>query len=398
MPIFKINGDEEIRFDEASVIECNRCDFAYKIGSVKRTDEGYLKGEAAIAKVGVLKYMRTDGTVRAEFVPPETLFNSDSMNSLKLQPITNTHPEEILLDSTTVKRRRVGTTGETVKNDGEFLVSSVAITDDDAISNIENGRQQLSPGYKALLVEQTGTYKGERYDAIQIKRTYNHLAICDKARGGSNLRLNLDAIELNKLDGFDIIENSTSKEPNMAKIRIDGCDYEAAQEVINHLAKLQANIDNAAATLKTATDKVETLQANIDSQKVKLDAFEKRDITAEIAGAVKSRLNLVKTAELILDEETVAKIDSMSDADVKKAIIIAKSPEAKLDGKSDVYIDARIDSILEDLKFDPNAINSQRQASATHTDGSSTDVVEKAKNDAETRIKDSWKTFGKDSK
>jgi hypothetical protein len=397
MPTIKIL-EEEIRYDEAEVQELSRCDFAYKIGSVKRTDEGYLKGEAAIAKVGIMKYQLADGSIRSEFVPSETLFNVDSMNSLKLQPITNTHPEEVLLDSKTVKRRRVGTTGETVKYEGEFLITSVAITDDDAISNIESGRQQLSPGYKCLVVKKDGFYKGEKYDAIQIKRTYNHLAICDKARGGGDLRLNLDAIELSKLDGFEIIENLTKKEQNMPKFRIDGIDYDAAQEVINHISKLQANVDSAKAEAKVASDKAETLQANVDSQKEKLDSLEKRDLKSEIATGVKNRLALVKTAEAVLDAETIGKIDSMSDADVKKAIILAKSPEAKLDGKSEIYIEARFDSIVEDLSFDPEAISHQRKVSGKREDGVSIDSVEKARLDAETRIKDGWQNFGKDSK
>ncbi len=398
--LLQLDSEEtlEIKHDESNTCEVDRCDFfPVKIGGIKKTDEGYLKGEAPIARVGILKYLLPDGSTRHELVPPDTLFNKDSMDSLKLQPVTDTHPKEILLDSKTVKRRGVGTTGETVKQDGEFLVTALAITDDDAIRNVESGRQQLSPGYKALLVMQSGTFRGQRYDAVQIKRTYNHVAICDRARGGSDLRLNLDAFdieEIEKLDGFEISNNQLQKEPNMPKFCIDGIDYDAAQEVINFISKLQSNCDAIQGKLDTANADSQKLQAKVDELTEKNDSLSKRDINKEIREGVTKRLGLLKVAQTVLDQKEHGKLDSMTDAEIKSAVIKAKFPSANLDGKTEVYIDARFDSISETLEFDPDAIGRSRQASGKRSDGENIDPVEKAKKDSEEKILKAYESFG----
>lgn len=201
MSIYKM--DKVTRLDGSEVIEVNRVDFMSRpIGQVKKTDEGYLQGSAAIAKVGILTYAKTDGSYINELVTDDTLFEIDSMKSLQMKPITNAHPKETVLDSKTVKRRKVGFTGETVKQDEDFLTSSVLITDDDAIQSVTGGRQELSPGYTCKLLLQPGVFQGIKYDAIQLERRYNHVALCDKARGGKDLRLNLDSVE--RCDGFEI--------------------------------------------------------------------------------------------------------------------------------------------------------------------------------------------------
>ena len=202
MPTITVENNT-IDYLDSDLIEVQRCDFA-KIGSVKRTDEGYLQGSAAIARVGVMTYIRADGTTFREYVPAETLFNQDSMDSMKLKPITNKHPDEVLLDACSVKRRKVGSVGEIIKRDGDHLVVSLVITDDDAVGAVQDGRQELSPGYRSRVLMQAGEYNGEKYDGIQISRKYNHLAICDAARGGKTLRLNLDSVELDKVDGFEV--------------------------------------------------------------------------------------------------------------------------------------------------------------------------------------------------
>jgi hypothetical protein len=130
-------GTEVVRFDTADTIEIDRCDFVRSPGKFSRTPEGYLKGTAPIAKVGILTYLRQDGSVKRELVPEETLFNQDSMNTLMLQPMTNMHPVEVLLDSVTVKNKKVGMTGEIVKREDNFLVTSMVITDADAVTRAD---------------------------------------------------------------------------------------------------------------------------------------------------------------------------------------------------------------------------------------------------------------------
>ena len=70
---------------------------------------------------------------------------------------------------------------------------------------------------------------------------------------------------------------------------------------------------------------------------------------AEINKRVKNRVKLEKISEKYLDKKTLSRIDGMSDLDLKKSLILNMQPNAKLQGKSDIYINARFDSILEQM-------------------------------------------------
>jgi len=168
-----------------------RCD-KLPIGSVKRTDEGFIIAEAPIAKVGVMSYILADGSIRRELVDEETLKSDSSNETLKLKPVTNTHPQEKIVNKSNSKYRTVGSVGETIEYKSDALYAKFSINNQDAIKDVENGRKQLSPGYTVDLLMESGEYNGQRYDAIQRNRRYNHLALVDNARGGSELALNID--------------------------------------------------------------------------------------------------------------------------------------------------------------------------------------------------------------
>ena len=70
---------------------------------------------------------------------------------------------------------------------------------------------------------------------------------------------------------------------------------------------------------------------------------------AEFQRSVKARVRLEKLAERYLDKTSVSRMDSMSELDIKKKIILAVQKNAQLDGKSETYINARFDSVLEEL-------------------------------------------------
>jgi hypothetical protein len=69
---------------------------------------------------------------------------------------------------------------------------------------------------------------------------------------------------------------------------------------------------------------------------------------ADVKAIVKARVLLEKKAERYLDKATVARVDSLSDMDIKRKIILSIQKNAQLDGKSDAYINARFYSVMED--------------------------------------------------
>ena len=109
----------------------------------------------------------------------------------------------------------------------------------------------------------------------------------------------------------------------------------------------------------------------MDTLKAKCDSLEKRDITTEIATAVKARIDLLDKAKPYLTAEVITKLDTMDDTAVRTAVIVAKCADFKADGKSADYINARFDSVVE--LFKGEAIAGQRTQSSIpavgHADG-----------------------------
>lgn len=386
--------------DSKKIISVDRIDFVQKkIGSVKRTDEGFLQGTAAIAKTGILTYGLKDGTTRRELVTEDTLFNSDSMESLKLKPVTNQHPKEVLLDSRTVKKRKIGMTGETVNRDGDFLTTSLIVTDSDAISDIEKGTQELSPGYRVDLSLEEGELNGEKYDAIQIKRKYNHLAACDCARGGHDLRLNID-----RVDGFEYDDNfinnnndliDKKEKKNMPKLTINNIDYEAAQEVINLVSDLKKDSASFSTKIDGLQAKFDTLSGEHDT--LKDDSKKLKDSIPELVlKGVGEKVALDSACKSVLTEDEIKNLDGKSNDEIKKAVILKKYPKATLDGKSEAYLDARFDSVVENIEEnsnDSNSIEKQRKQAYQKSLNNDSNLPDgdKAYNDMVKRDSEMWK-------
>lgn len=324
-------------------------------GKPEKTPEGYLKVTAPIARIGIMKYRLKDGTIRRELVNEDTLFNEDSIKSLQLKPVTNKHPKEMLLDSVTTKRRTVGAVGETIARDGDMLTASFIITDQDAINAAENGRSQLSPGYKTKLDMTPGVWNGQEYDAIQTEREYNHLALVDNARGGDTIKINMDSdceIGLEDIEHNDeVTQIKKNGAVKMKKINIDSAEVEVGDDVAAYVEKLEGRVDSADAKVTELEKTSHALQAKVDS----FDA----ELKTRTDEAVSERVELITTAKDTFnsdsddDKSVLAKLDSMDNKEIKKAVILNIQPSAKekldADDLSDTYLDSRYDSAKEML-------------------------------------------------
>lgn len=311
-------------------------------GNFEMTSEGFMKFVAPVARMGVYKYVLPDGTIRRDLVDEETLFETDAMKSLELKPFTNEHPDN-LLDPETVKRHSVGSTGEKVYRDENHLMSSLVIMDAGAIQDVKNGKRQLSPGYRATLVVEPGTYNGENYDVKQRRRVYNHLALCTRARGGDSLALNLK----DSVDGESFTNNNNlipDKGVIMPKIRINGIDYDAAQEVINHVDSLTGRLTQIEQTAATNKDSFDKANKSLSETQAAFDAF-KAGVPGMINQSVKERVRLEKLAASVLDATELVSLETLDNAAIKGKMIKAKFPTLDVTGKDEAYVSALIDSI-----------------------------------------------------
>jgi hypothetical protein len=317
--------------------------------NAEKTPEGYLKGVGVVGRTGVFPYRNEDGSVRFELVHPEDLFSKASMASLRNIPITLGHPKE-MVTAANAKAMSVGHVGEGVEVDYPLLSADVIVTDAAAIRAIEAGKQELSTGYFLDLHEESGVYEGQAYNYRQRNIRQNHLAIVDKARFGSDMRINSDVPYAVRVEARN--NENPNEEKKMVKVTINGIQYEAAPEVAKELERLNAASETLKGEKETVKAKLDTMTGERDGFKTKLETAT-NEAPAKILAAAKARAALVGIAAKVLDEEAVNKLDTMTDLEIKTAVVLSKSAKGtSLNGQSEAYIQARFDIATENVDKD----------------------------------------------
>lgn len=358
------NSTNNIKKDNIDVVEAIRYD-NFNLDEVKltKTSEGYLEGYAIATRTGVFNYMKADGSIQRELRLADEVFKDDAINSFKLLPITDDHPQEEV-NADNAKELAVGFTGEDIKRQDSYLLTKLKITDKKVIDAINSGKRGLSYGYKVALVKKDGVYNGEKYDYVQTNIKGNHLAIVYQGRAGDKARLRLDGQEA--ICVFNNFNNNNDL--TMKKIRLDGKDYDVSEEVFSRLGTLETENSNLKNTEKDLQNKVDSLEGERDALKAKVDELSKKDDSEEIASKVKERISLEKKASEFLKEDD--DISGLSDEDIKTKVILAFSPEFKADEKSDEYINARFDAVI-DMKKDVNLSKNMKVTGSKKDSGDS---------------------------
>ena len=200
------------------------------------------------------------------------------------------------------------------------------------------------------------------YDAIQRKIRGDHLALVPVGRQGDQAVLRMDSAEMVIGDdaALAVEDTNSNKEgrmaDNMKTIQLDSVDYEAEPAVIDAYLKEKSRADSLENTVQAKEGEIAKLEAERDSAKEKLDSVEQKLAEleashldeAEINKRVQARIELMALAN---DAKAEVKVD-MSDMDIKKAIVLAVYPKTSLDGKSDEYINARVDCAREDVALE----------------------------------------------
>lgn len=412
MPM-KTKPKRQTRLDNGDiVVDVRHFDVGGIQGKVVRTDEGYLRADAAVTRVGVFNYRNSDGSVRKELRHPDDVFRSDSLDTLKMKPVTKNHPAQIFVNAQNADAYSVGHTGEIVRPSGKLVMSSLIITHKDGIDGVEKeDLKEISCGYKADLSPESGTFDGQHYDCRQINIRYNHVALVKRGRAGAEVRLNIDHADNNDVEYSildDTLEHKDSNSPTKGgrvmpfTVRLDnGLAYEVEQqEVAKAFDDLRVKVDSTDKTTIELKNEVSKLKADNDTEKAKVADLQKKldEQDAVVADKVKERVALVSTASLHVDKDTVAKLDTMSDKDIRKAVILVKFPDAKLDEADDVYIAARFDSAIEMLRADDKdgkkrtiAMARQRERTTEKKTDSSESKLDAAEEAYRKRMEDAWK-------
>lgn len=333
------------------------------LASPVKMPNGYLRCDGRLTRVGVFPYRQPDGSVRQELRVPDEVFNADSLASFGLVPLTNNHPTE-LLDASNTRRYQVGSV-ISPRSDDRFVAASILITDGDSITDIEKGKRDLSCGYTCDLDMGAGVTSGIpgveddlKYDALQTNIRGNHVAIVSKGRAGAEASLRLDAQDAVLVTDEEIetptgVPSAPPKKGKVNKMKLDGVDFEmsdqAEQAVDKALEKRDRAIVKLTAKADAATEDLSKEKARADkAEEEKTELQTKVDEATEpkaLQKRVDDRVSLVTLAKTMVAEADHAKLDTMTDAEIKRAVVESRVPEGfdstKLDDEG--YLNTRFD-------------------------------------------------------
>lgn len=315
------------------------------------TDEGFLIfPDAKIARTGIQEYYafelglddRDPLTVIKVYRPESEVFKQEAMDSFANSIVTNNHPEE-LVSKDNAKKFQVGYSGDTISKNGIFLTAKLIVTDADTIKDIEAGKSEISNGYTSHMDFTPGiTPEGENFDVMQTNIKGNHIAIVAKGRCGPSCR---------------VTDSLNPEKKPMPKITLDSVDYEASEQVVQAVGKLQASLDSKDEAITESKKELDKVQAQADqlttdhkkevqTLQAQLDDANKNQLTPEKLDAlIESRSAIIMVANDTI-KDYVSK-DKDCEQIRKEVVAHVVGDSVNLDEKSVEYISARFDAISE---------------------------------------------------
>lgn len=316
---------------------------------MKRTPQGGIRGPAAVTRVGVFRYRHHDGPMAGKIVreyrPAEEVFHPDSLATLDQAPITDYHPTDnggFVAPENFTKLAKGTITN--VKHDATHVLADAVIQDAAVAKAVLRGeRIELSAGYVSRMDWTSGVYNGQQYDVVQRNIRYNHVALLPRGGGrqGPDVALRFDAAIL----------------PEAMIIHLDGKDFDLSVEAERtaYHAAMQAKVD---AEKTKAVAAVATEKTRADKAEARADAADAELAPLKAAQAQAARTALETQARKVMGEKgTDAKFDGRTDRQVRETAV-----GVDCTGKSDDYVLARFDSLLENVKTPDPALEAARAA------------------------------------
>lgn len=370
---------------------------AVTVAGTRRTEDGYLVAEARCVRTGIQVYAGDEvgkpelKTVRV-YRGPDQVFADGSLQSFSHAPVTVNHPKE-MVTADTWRDLAVGEVSTAAKKDGEWIMLPLILKDAAAIKSVEDGKRELSAGYSCTLDWTPGNAPdGQAFDAQQQDIKINHLALVDRARAGSKARIGDGATS------WGASPVIPEKEPTMTTLKtvtVDGIPIEVTDQGATVIATLQQRLaDATAASTKVLADHATALatkDGELAKKDAEIDALKAKVVDgAALDKLVADRAKLVGLATVIAKD---VKTDGMTDAAIRRAVVIAKLGDAAVKDKADAYVDARFDILAEDaLKIGNGNIDPMTRALGDRTQQPNTTDADKVRQAAEVVERDAWKT------
>lgn len=365
-----------------------RYDKASPLSKPVRLPNGFVRAEGYLTRTGIFVYRDAKGNTVRELRTPDEVLHPEALASFALVPVTNDHPPE-LLTADNAKQYTVGSVSESVVADGDKVRAALMITDAEAIEALDTGRSELSCGYTADVVTESGVWEGQPYDAVQRNIRGNHVALVDAGRAGPTCSIRMDATDVaQEIAMEDVV------------IEVGGAKYSVPAEMAGELVKMleSKGLKPAMADAEKPSEEMAAVKA--DAQR-KIDALQAKLDGLQSAASAKSLRETI--AREVRDDIAVTELAKRVDADVsesdstesKRRKIVAKlDPSIKLDGKSPEYVGGLLDALV--LARGEQVAASPRSGSLRlDGKGGNEDPAEAARKEMEDRFANAHKKGGK---
>lgn len=207
-----------------------------------------------LSKVGVFPYLGRSipgapdpDKVYMVYRPAEELADPECIASFKLLPWVDDHT--MLGDqreglTPAEKKGIAGVIGEDVYFQNNTLFGNIKVFSEALKEQIENGKKELSCGYRCVYEQSAGVWNGQPYDFIQRRIRGNHLALVDEGRMGPDVAV-LDSMVFS-LDGKDLVkmadeENKEGTATDAEPMTLESLAAQVSQimEFVNKLKPLE---------------------------------------------------------------------------------------------------------------------------------------------------------------
>lgn len=161
--------------------------------------------------------------------PASELSKKETIDSFKLKPIIDEHTMLGKEGVPAEKKGVQGTSGEEVYFEDGLLYANLKIFSESLKTLIENGKQELSCGYTCTYEETSGIFEGEPYDIVMRDIIGNHIALVEKGRMGSEVRVLDESLNTLTEDNMEEILEELKK----INSRLDKLEEAEEEEVEN---------------------------------------------------------------------------------------------------------------------------------------------------------------------
>lgn len=145
----------------------------------------------------------------------------------------------------------------------------------------------------------------------------------------------------------------------MKKVLVDGLTVETTEQGAQAIDKLTKQLADGVAVVQALKDAHAAALAQKDAE---IDALKAKVLTdAQIEARVVARADLLAKARAVHDADFSGK----SDAEIRRAVVVAKLGDAAVAGKADAYVDARFDILVEDAAANADPVRKALSDTAT---------------------------------